>query len=192
MRYWLKGAFVGAVTFFACGCSMGSPSGPSQNPIPETITFNELSGLSCVGVFPTSPSCAISEYKESGFTTSARSGDWFVRTDYGNPRPFIQFVSAASTTVDGEIRITASSTFTFTSVDLYSSTTPITYRITGLRNSASLFQLSDTVPTTFGNFTTITSPTPSIVIDTLSIALTNVAAACCRNPAGLDTIVLAK
>jgi len=29
-------------------------------------------------------------------------------------------------------------------------------------------------------------------IDTLTIALTNAAAPCCRNPMGLDTIVVAK
>jgi hypothetical protein len=36
----------------------------------------------------------------------------------------------------------------------------------------------------------VVGPDPAARIDALSIILTNSAAACCRNPMGLDTIVL--
>lgn len=157
------------------------------------ITFGGLSGLPCAGLFPASPSCAVSSYAESGFTLSAMSGNWIVRTDYGNPGPFIQFIAEQGTTGTAEVQITAGgSTFSFTSVDLYSSTTTIPYRITGSRNSASVFVLSDTVPNTFGDFKTVINPNGSAVIDSLSIVLTNPAQVCCRNPTGLDTIALTR
>jgi hypothetical protein len=120
-------------------------------------------------------------------------GDWVVRSDYGDPAPFIEFVSANGTTVIGEIQVTAGgSTFTFTSVNLYSSTTPIPFRITGLRNDATVFDLSDIVPNTFGSFKTVKNVDASAMIDRLSIVLSNSAATCCKNPTGLDTIVLSK
>ena len=122
---------------------------------------------------------------------SAASGPWEASTTYGNPAPFIQFYAAAGTTVTGEVRLTAGgSAFSFYSVDLYSSTTPVPYTITGLRNASPVFTLMDTLPNTFGNFRTVANPNAAAPIDTLSIVLTNAAATCCRNPMGLDTIVL--
>jgi len=82
--------------------------------------------------------------------------------------------------------------FSFRSVDLYSSTTPIPYTMTGLRNSSTVFTLADTLPNTFGNFKTVVNPNAAALINALSIVLTNAAAPCCRNPMGLDTIVLAQ
>ena len=120
------------------------------------------------------------------------SGDWSVRTDYGNPAPFIQFWASGGTTVFGEIRVTAagSSPFYFKSVDLYSSTTAIPYTIKGLRNSSTVFTVTDALPHTVGDFRTVANPDSGVIIDTLSIVLTNAAASCCRNPMGLDNIVL--
>lgn len=130
-------------------------------------------------------------YSESGFTVSAMSGDWSVRTTYGNPAPFVQFWASGGSTASGEILVRATgSAFYFKSVDLYSSTTPIPYTIKGMRNSSTVFSVANTLPNTFGNFRTVASPNAADAIDTLSITLTNAAAACCRNPMGLDTIVL--
>lgn len=148
--------------------------------------------MPCPGLGPPSPSCAFTAYMESGFAVSAISGGWFVRTDYGHPAPFIELVASAGTTVNGTIRIVAStgSPFYFESVDLYASTTPIPYSITGTKNGATVFTLNDTVANTFGDFRTIVSSHRADAIEALSIALNDAAAPCCSNPMGLDTIVL--
>jgi hypothetical protein len=187
MAAMLKRACVIVLMLTVVACGGGSNTSPTPTPTTVTIAFAGLSGLPCSGFPPVFPiaSCAVNSYTESGFTVSAMSGDWRVRTDYGNPAPFIEFVSSAGTTVTGAIQITAGgATFSFKSVDLYSSTTPIPYQITGLRNSTNLFALSATVPNTFGDFKTVTNPNSTAVIDTLSIVVTNAAAACCRNPIG--------
>jgi hypothetical protein len=130
-------------------------------------------------------------YTESGFTVSQTSGGWFPSTTYGNPAPFIEFTAPAGSTVTGEIRVTAGgATFGFKSVDLYSSTTPIPYTFVGVRNCATVFTETNTVPNTFGAFRTVVGQHPMTIIDTLSITLTNPAAPCCANPMGLDNIVL--
>jgi len=83
--------------------------------------------------------------------------------------------------------------FNFNSVDLYSSTTPIPYTITGFRNSSTVFTLAGTLPNTFGTFKTVVNPNAAAVIDTLSIVLTNTSGCCGNgNPMGLDTIVLTR
>lgn len=76
----------------------------------------------------------------------------------------------------------------FKSVDVYSSTTPIPYVIKGLRHAAEVFTLNGTVANTFGQFRTVTNLN-AVAVDTLTIALTNSAASCCRNSMGLDNIV---
>src|SRR5439155_1992973 len=77
--------------------------------------------------------------------------------------------------------------FNFKSVDLYSSTTPIPYTITGLRNSTTTFTMAATLPNTFGNFATVVNPQAADVIDTLVIRLSNPAAICCANPMASTT-----
>jgi hypothetical protein len=142
-------------------------------PADTVITFGGFSGSPCQG---SSPNCPLSPYAESGFTVSAVSGNWTASTGYGNPAPFVEFF-ATGASGSGEIRIAAGgSTFSFTSVDLYSSTTTIPYQITGLRNAATVFAVSGTVPNTFGNFATVPNPNVTAVIDALSIVLTNPAA----------------
>ncbi len=84
----------------------------------------------------------------------------------------------------------AAGTFTFQSVDVYSSTTPIPYVITGFANSAPVLPIQGTQGNTFGNFATISNPNAGAQIDALVIRLVNPAAACCPNPTGLDNIVV--
>jgi hypothetical protein len=145
-----------------------------------TITFGGLTGS------------AFSTYPESGFTVSATSGNWTV-DGYGNPGPSIIFSAPAGSTVTGTIQVTAGGTvFSFGSVDLYSSTTPIPYTITGRRNSTTAFTMAATLPNTFGNFVTVANPHAAAMIDTLVISLSNPAAPCCSNPMGVDNIAVSK
>ena len=165
----------------ACGGTTTSPSSITSPTGNATISF---SGLSANGA-------SVTTYTESGLTVVAMSGDWSVRTDYGNPAPFLQFWAPGGNTVTGEIQVKASgSPVYFKSVDLYSSTTPIPFTIRGIRNASTVFTVTDTLPNTFGNFKTVANPHAADAIDTLSIVLTNPAAACCRNPMGVDTITL--
>jgi hypothetical protein len=168
----------------ACGGSTAtslSPSPVSILPGNATVTFN---GLTVDGA-------SVTTYAESGVSVLPRSADWSVRTTYGNPAPFLQFWAPTGSTVAGEIQITAAgSPFYFKSIDLYSSTTTVPYTIKGLRNSGTVFTVTGTLPNTFGGFQTVANPNPADVIDTLSVTLINSAAPCCRNPMGLDNIVL--
>ena len=133
----------------------------------------------------------VSSYSESGFSISAASASWQAVTTYGHPAPFIEFPAPAGTTVAGEVRVSADgAAFSFTSVDLYSSTA-ISYVIRGLRNGLTVFDFAGIRSNNFGNFTTVLNPDVTAVIDTLSIVLTN-DGGCCGNPMGLDTIVLTR
>lgn len=154
--------------------------GVHQTASAATITFEQAS----VGT--------LSTYAESGFTTSAVSGPWVVSDSYGKPAPFILFTKEAGLNpLTATIQITNDdSKFTFSSVDLYSSITPIPYVITGLLNSTAVFSFEGTVPNTFGNFQTVVNSNSNYLIDSLTISLTNPAAACCSNPMGLDNITV--
>lgn len=173
------------------GCGGGTATGPSpvRFPTSSTASPGDTSTVTFSGL--TGNSAPISTYAESGFTISTVSGEWSARTDYGNPKPFVQFWAPGGSTVIGAIRITkGTAPFYFKSVDLYASTTPIPYLFTGLHGGNQVFAVSDTLPNTFGDFRTVTNPHSADPIDTLVITLTNAAAPCCRNPMGLDTIVL--
>ena len=127
-----------------------------------------------------------------GFTVTATTSNWTISTGYGNPAPFIQFLSASGTTNPGEVLVTAAGAkFKFQSVDVYSSTTPIPYVITGIANSATVLSIQSTQGNTFGNFATVSNPQPLMQIDALLIRLSNPAAPCCSNPMGLDNIRVA-
>ena len=197
----------------ACSGSSGTPVSPSSPTTSSstpttssstgdpTIGFAGLSGLPCSGYPPrisTSPSCAVSSYTESGFTVTARSGSWSVRTDYGHPAPFIELyvpcVQQAGTCVTpatpgtGSIQVTAGGdTFSFKSVDLYASLVPIPYQITGLRHSTTAFTIANTLPNTFGDFATVVNPQAADVIDTLVITLTDAVSAM-----GVDNITVSR
>ena len=170
--------------------SVGLPGCSGSSIIPSAVTPKNLT-LTFSGL--TANAGPITIYTESGFSVSASPDIWVASTTYGSPAPFIQF-RAAATTVTGQVQVFApgNATFSFKSVDLYSSTTPIPYTITGLRNEIAVFTVSDTVPNTFGNFKTVVNSHGTDVIDLLIIRLSNPAAACCSNPMGLDNISLAQ
>ena len=102
----------------------------------------------------------------------------------------VEFPSPAEApTVTAAITVTAGGAlFTFSSVDLYSSLTPIPYVFTGIRDSVAVFTATDTQPDTFGDFATVLNPYSSESIDTLVITLANPADVCCPNATGLDNI----
>jgi len=157
-----------------------SPPTPSGG---TNISFNDL----------TVAGASVTSYSESGFTVSTTSEGWVAVTTYGNPAPYIQFRAEPATTVAGGVRLTAGgSAFGFNSVDLYSNTTPIPYRITGLRDSRTVFVLADTLPNTFGNFRRVVNPNATDRVDILLIVLTNAAGPGDSNPMGLDNIALTR
>jgi hypothetical protein len=154
-------------------------------PIPRvrvTIAFGALSNNG-------SP---FTTYTESGFIVSAVSGNWEVLMTYGNPAPSIIFRRMASEpTINAEVKISAGgSAFSFGSVDLYSSVTPIPFVFTGLINSNTVFTVAGQQPNTFGNFATVPNPNSTDMIDTLLIRLSNPATPCCSNPVGFDNVVV--
>lgn len=163
--------------------SAGSP--PSTPPpalqLDGPITFAGLS-----------KGAGVTGYEESGVTLQVMSGTWEVSDTYGNPQPFVQFRVAGGETVAGTLQFSAGgATFSFRSVDVYASTTPIPYTIAGLRGDAEVLSLGGTVSNTFGRFQTVAAGEP-VTIDTLRITLTNRAAPCCANPMGIDNLLLAK
>jgi hypothetical protein len=131
---------------------------------------------------------SLSSYSESGVTVLATAGGWQARTGFGNPSPSVLLYGSAGGTATGQVRVTAGgSAFRFSSVDLYSSTTPIPYVFTGLTGSTEVFSVSGTVPNTFGNFATVANPSAGDLIDTLVIELSNGMG---QNPMGLDNVRL--
>jgi len=146
----------------------------------QTITF--------AGVATSLP---FTTHQESGLSVSRESGTWEPMMGYGKPAPAIIFRGLAEPTIQASVRLDAGGArFMFTSVDLYSSVTPIPYLMTGSRAGTAVFSLSGTVPNTFGRFETVLNPQPTAIIDTLVITLSNPATPCCPgNPVGLDNIV---
>jgi hypothetical protein len=113
---------------------------------------------------------------------------------FGNPAPFIQFLRlAGQSTLVGELTVrSGGDLFSFESVDMYSSVTPIPHEIIGLRAGAPVFTFSGTVPNTLGRFDTVVNVRSTVLIDTLVIRVTNPATFCCNNPVGIDNIVVAR
>ena len=145
-----------------------------------TLRFNDLA-----------LSAFFSSYTDtaSGFIVSPTQGDWFGGS--GFPPPGIEFKPPNASSVVGEVQVVAAghASFTFKSVDLYSSVTTIPYTITGMRGSTQVFTFTSTVPNTFGNFKTVVNPYATDVIDTLLIHLTNTTIS---NSMGIDNISLRK
>lgn len=206
MRFAISVVITACLGLCACGGSPSTPSAalatvpsssssPATVPIPPYLVAQTPAGVStpcpAIGFDDAGAAAApVTTYTRCGFTVTATTPNWTVWTGYGHPAPFIGFMSGAGATTTGEIRVTAAGKFTFQSVDVYSSTTPIPYLITGIANSATVFTLERTQPNTFGNFATIGNPNAGAQIDTLVIQLSNPAAACCPNPTGLDNIVV--
>jgi len=195
VRLTISVALTACLGLCACGGSPSSPSAPATVPIPAFLVANTPAGssTSCPAIgFDNAgaPAAPFTTYTGCGFTVTATTANWTVWTGYGHPAPFIGFMSAAGVTTTGEIRVTAAGAkFTFQAVDVYSSTTPIPYAITGIAKSDTVFSLQGTQANTFGNFATINNPDTSVQIDTLVVQLSN-PAACCPNPTGLDNIVV--
>lgn len=203
MRFTISVALTACLGLYGCGGNPSAPAGvTSSNPsattasIPAFLLASTPVGAStpcpAIGFDDAgTPAAPVTTYTRCGFTVTATTVNWTVWTGYGHPAPFIGFMSAAGVTTTGEIRVTAAAgKFTFQSVDVYSSTTPIPYLITGIANSGTVFTLEGTQPNTFGNFATISNPHAEVPIDALVVRLSNPAAACCPNPTGLDTIVV--
>ena len=192
MRFLIPFGLSFCLGLWGCGSSHSSvpippfflestPPGP-ETPCP-TLGFDEAGAAGA----------PVTTYTRCGFTVTATTPNWAVWTGYGHPAPFIGFMSAAGETTTGEIRVTAAAgTFKFQSVDVYSSTTPIPYVITGSLSSAPVFSLRSTEGNTFGDFATVSNPHLDALIDALVIQLSNPAATCCDNPTGLDNIALAQ
>jgi len=135
----------------------------------------------------------LTTHLESGFTVAAVSGNWIALTTYGNPQPFIEFNSAAGTTVTGEVRVTAGgSPFWLNSVDFYSSTTKIPYVIEGFLSGDQRFTVVDVIGNTFGAFARRPNPNADLVVDEVRLRLSNPSAPCCGNPMGIDNIAVSK
>jgi hypothetical protein len=116
-----------------------------------------------------------------------------VATFYGSPAPFIQFrVPPGGPQTSGAVSVSAGgATFALLSVDVYSSVTPIPYELRGFLNGVPVFTATGTVPNTFGAFRTVSNPYAEVLVDSVTIVLTNPAMpACCGNSMGLDNIVL--
>jgi hypothetical protein len=133
-------------------------------------------------------------YVEDGFTITPASSLWTINRNYGNPAPFVQYMRQATEPelVSGLFIDVGGGDFTFGSVDVYSSVTPIPYRIRGYQDTLVVFDLTGTVPNTFGAFATIFNPNAGDLLDTLYIQLVNLFVACCDNPMGIDNIVVSQ
>jgi hypothetical protein len=133
-----------------------TPAGAASTPCPA-IGFEDVGA----------PGASVTTYAKCGFTVTAAGTKWTAWTGYGNPAPFIGFMSAGGVTITEEVRVTsAAGKFTFQSVDVYSSTTPIPYSITGLSGSTTVFTVKGTQPNTFGKFATVANPNANAQVDT--------------------------
>jgi hypothetical protein len=163
----------------ACAVTMVASSAHAA-----VIGFDDISGNGTPFTFHT----------EDGFFMFPTSGaDWFQNTVYGAPAPFIQFWRQPGEPENWGslfVRADAAADFTFSSVDVYSSVTPIPYRFIGSNDGLFVFDVYSTMPNTFGQFRTASNPEFSAVIDLLYIELANPYVAFGGNPVGLDNIVV--
>jgi hypothetical protein len=111
---------------------------------------------------------------------------------YGSPPPFITFTRAADDPErSGSVRVTSGGDlFSLSSVDLYSSITPVSYVFTGLRNSATVYSVSGAVPNPFGKYARVSNPESDKLVDALQIIIISNSASCCANSVGLDNIIV--
>lgn len=124
-----------------------------------TITFDGLVG-SNVDPFPTS-------YIENGFKITGTGGNWFEAHFFGNPEPDI----FAETTSSIQVKRTTPGDFTFTSVDVASSSgESSTASFKGYLDTVLVLDLSGSFESTFEFVTATNSLT--VPLDTLDITLT--------------------
>lgn len=132
-------------------------------------------------------------YTEDGFTVTPGSTIWFNNRVYGAPAPSVQYWRYANDPelVSGLIFTAGGADFTFASVDLYSSVTPIPYFIRGYQDNQVVFSFSGTVPNTFGQFRTVFNPEAARLFDRLYIQIVNPYLAFPgNNPVGMDNVSL--
>ncbi len=112
------------------GMTFDASCTPVQAITRVTITFAVLSG----------DGSPFTTYTESGVTVVPTQGSWQISTGYRNPAPFIQFETpAASPITTATVTVTAGADFRFSSVDVYSSITPIPYTFTGMKDGATVY-----------------------------------------------------
>lgn len=133
-------------------------------------------------------------YTEDGFMVFPAGGEpWVNNTVYGKPAPSVIFSRQRG---DPElwagifIRAEDISDFTFSAVDLYSSVTPIPYRFIGYDEGMPVFDVSATMPNTFGQFLTALNTASDVLIDLLYIELVNPFIPIGGNPVGFDNVVV--
>jgi hypothetical protein len=133
-------------------------------------------------------------YVEDGFTVTPGSSRWINVRTYGAPAPSAQFNrNPEEPELSSGLFVTAvGADFTFSSVDLYSSMTPIPYRVLGYQDDAVVLDFSGTVPNTFGAFRTVLNDQSGLLLDRLYIRLTNPFLALGGNPVGMDNIIVAR
>jgi len=147
-----------------------------------TITFRDLTSLGR----------PVTTFEEDGFRITAVSGDWQEWPTYGAPVPMIIFMRPpANVDASAEIEVHATEgLLAFASVDLYSSVTPIPYVIRGRLGTNDVLMMTGIVPNTFGRFAKVANGNVPQMLEALYIQLVNPATPCCKNPTGLDNIVL--
>ncbi len=102
-------------------------------------------------------------YTEGLFTVIPTSGTWYEGQVFGNPVPSL--VGTVTSTV--EVTRIPSGLFTFSQVDLADALSGgDTYVVEGLLGGSPVFSASGTLP---AGFTTVLSPDPGALIDTLRI-----------------------
>jgi hypothetical protein len=188
MRNFAQIAVIAAASALFAGCGSTPATSITSPSTSSVVTAGASVTAGTIGFALVSDGAPVTSYSESGMQVSLTSADWHASTSYGHPPPFVVFSAAAGTTVTGVAHVTTASPSYFQSVDLYASTTPVPYVITGSRNGATVFTITGNTGNTFGTFRTVTNPN-AVQVDALSITLTNTAAPCCSNPMGLDTIV---
>ncbi len=134
---------------------------------------------------------AFTSYHEHGYKVTARKPNtWLQSESFGDPAPYIYFVSNGGTVTDAIIVRKGGAAFSFASLDVYSSTTDIPYIFQGSLKGTKVFTVRGTVGNTFGNFAPVANPHANAAIDTLLITLTNPGGAG-ANPMGLDNVSVA-
>ena len=157
------------------------PSVPAPNTT-RTIVFSNLRDNGS----------ATPRYLEAGFVVEALQAEWQALTTYGRPAPSLIFFTGPGVSTVGDVRIVADdgAAFGFSRIDLYASITPIPYAINGSLSHEATFSLTGTLGNTFGAFVTVANPSADHRrVDEVVIRLTN-PATCCRNPMGIDNVVL--
>jgi hypothetical protein len=186
----------------ACGNSPTSPTttfdappaiqgaSPSSLIPPDTIFRDYTIGFS--GLATAENRTPVTMYTESGFLVIPTMAAWMA-IHYGNPAPSLQFEAQIGETIVGEIAVASEdgAPFRLTSVDLYASTTPIPYVITGTLLGQPRYTAVGTQGNTFGRFVKVDNQHKNVIVDRVTIQLTNrTGVTCCRNPMGLDNIVV--